>query len=298
MDINHNAVTIESLNPLWYDHQVAAIDMLRLDKIHPIVSGNKWFKLKHNITACKQQGYDTILTFGGGYSNHLVATADATKEAGLKSIGIVRGEELQQNPSATLQECIAADMELQYVSRTQYKERYNTIWQKELSEQYKAYVIPEGGANEEGRTGAADIAELIPDVKNYTHLLVSVGTGTTLAGLRNAIPETVNVLGFAPMKGGAYLNDELKEFIEDKPYHIYDNWHLGGFGKSNGELIEFMNDFYKMNNIPLDMVYTAKMMYGLEEMLHNNKFNEDDKLLCIHTGGLQGNNSITDLLNY
>lgn len=299
MDISHNNVNVQPLNKDWYSPYVASIDVLRLDKIHPVVSGNKWFKLRHNLTACKTQGYNTILTFGGGYSNHLAATAFAAQQAGVKSIGIVRGEELQHNPSETLLACANAGMELHYVTRTQYKERYDEGWQQQLSETHNAFVIPEGGANEEGRTGAADIVNYIPHIDQYTHILLSVGTGTTLAGVRNATDTNINIIGFAPMKRGRYLNHELKQFTtEDKPYHILDDYHFGGFGKHNEELITFMNEFYDINNIPLDVVYTAKMMYGIRDMLHNNKFNKEDKLLCIHTGGLQGNSSVAHLLNY
>ena len=298
MDINHN-ISVQSLNSNWYNKKVAGVDMLRLDKVHPIVSGNKWFKLKYNIQACRQQGHDTILTFGGGYSNHLIATAFAAKEANLKSIGIIRGEELGERPSATLKQCEEYGMQLHYVTRGQYKERYEKVWQNELSESYDAFVVPEGGANNFGVKGAAEMLEPVQNIEQYTHVLLAAGTGTSLAGVRNVLPENIQVWGFVPMKGGAYIHEQIKEYTEEGlPFRIYDDWHLGGFGKYNEELIDFMNEFYHMNTIPLDVVYTGKMMFAVNEMLNANAFNTSDKLLCIHTGGLQGNSSAAYLLHY
>lgn len=291
---------IQTISPDWYQGKVTEVAMLRLDTVHPEVSGNKWYKLKHNIDYCLRQGIDRVLTFGGAYSNHLVATAAAAQLAGLKSIGIVRGTYAQEQITPTLQACVVHSMELHFVSIEDYKLKDDPETLKHLSERYSnTFIIPEGGANEQGRAGAGEIAALIPE--RFTHVAVSVGTGTTLIGLANHLPTKTIISGYAPMKGGSYLNAEVAKYIDDNKkasVHIYDTWHFGGFGKHNDELISFMNDFYNSQAIPLDVVYTAKMMYGLREQLLGGIYSTDARILCIHTGGLQGNTSLGSKLVY
>jgi len=269
-----------------------SVDILRLDLLHPIISGNKWYKLKYNILYAQQHAYKSILTFGGGFSNHLVAAAAAAKAYGLRSIGMVRGVYPHLTP--TLQSCIDLGMQLIFISKEEYNRRTDATYIAQLSAAYQnPFIIPEGGANEYGRLGIADIAKMISSV--YTHICVSVGSGTTLAGLRNALPAAQNILGFVPMKNGSYLETEIAGHLSPEKntnWKLYDNWHFGGFGKYNEELIGFMNSFYEQNHIPLDMVYTGKMMYGLQELLRSGHSPETAAILCIHTGGLQGNASI------
>lgn len=287
---------IQQLNPEWYQNNIATVDMLRLDVIDDKISGNKWYKLKENIKKCQQEGKGTILTFGGGYSNHLVASAVMAKHCGLKSIGIIRG--VYDTDTPTITKCRQYGMRVVSSTQTDYKRKNDNGYLNMLSNKYDdAYIIPEGGANEEGRVGVAEIAKLIPD--SYTHIAVSVGTGTTLVGIVNNVK--IPVVGFAPMKSGSYLNDELRQYInkeKHKNYIIYDNWHHGGFGRYTNELISFMNNFYELNKIPLDMVYTAKMMSGIQQQVLNEKYHKEAKVLCVHTGGLQGNSSITHQLKY
>jgi 1-aminocyclopropane-1-carboxylate deaminase len=298
MAITEEHAFIEPLNPIWYQPYAQKVDMLRLDMLHPVISGNKWFKLKHNLRFAIEKGYDTILTFGGAYSNHLVATAAAAKEYGLKSIGIVRGIYARDEYTATLRDCAVGGMKLVFVSREDYNKKEDALWLENLSKQYDdPYIIPEGGANERGREGAEEIADFV--LSQYTHICVSVGTGTTLAGIRNALPIKQIVLGFAPMNDGKYLEKEIAPHIKgNKSFVVFDRWSFGGFGKWNDKLLAFMNNFYQLNQIPLDFVYTAKMMYGVEQLLKENYFSHMGKVLCIHTGGLQGNSSINDLLEY
>lgn len=287
---------IQHIDKDWYKGRVSQLSMLRLDVVHPEVSGNKWYKLKENIRHCKQSGKDTLLTFGGGYSNHLVATAAAADYYGLKSIGLVRG--VYSKSTATLDACTRYGMKLEFLSREEYNKKNDSNWLQGIANSYQApFIIPEGGANQYGRAGAEFIANYIPD--DYSHVVLSVGTGTTLAGIVNNT--TQQVLGLAPMKGGVYLNDEVKPWISEnrqERYSIYDNWHFGGFGKYNDNLLQFMNEFYLVNHIPLDIVYTGKMMYGVKDMLDSSMFSSSDKVLCIHTGGLQGNSSVMDRLIY
>lgn len=269
------------------------IHILRLDLIHPIISGNKWFKLKYNIAEALNRNCSSLLTFGGAYSNHLVATAAAAKEVGLNSIGIVRGHHAKENYTSTLRDCEAMGMKLHFISREEYKKKYEQDWLSELSQKFPGtYIIPEGGNNELGMKGAEEIARFIS--ADYTHVVVSVGSGTTFAGLRSGLPEHIKLLGFVPMKNGRYLADKLK--LKKGNWELIDDYHFGGFGKWNEELLHFMNEFYQQHAVPLDMVYTGKMMYGMQKLLQQDFFPADANILCIHTGGLQGNESVKEQL--
>ncbi len=296
--IHEDRVKIQPLNAAWYGGKVASLDLLRLDLLHPVISGNKWYKLKLNILYAQEHGFDTILTFGGGFSNHLVATSYAAKMAGLKSIGIVRGQYDTLTP--TLADCHENGMELQFVTKQDYDRQGEPEWEKLLAREFDhTLIIPEGGDNEWGRKGAALICRYIN--QTYTHIAVSVGSGTTLTGVRRkAFPEQT-VLGFAPMKGGAYLKKHISKHLNARAnvnWDLFDTWHFGGFAKWNAELLGFMNDFYAANRIPLDVVYTGKMMYGIRAMIDDGYFKDNDKILCIHTGGLQGNVMVKELLDW
>jgi 1-aminocyclopropane-1-carboxylate deaminase len=296
--IDDRLAVIQPLNKFWYGNKVAALDMLRLDLLHPVISGNKWFKLRLNMKYAAEHNYKTIVTFGGGFSNHLVATAYAAKIFGFKSIGIVRGTYEPLTP--TLQQCRESGMELIFVSRDTYKNKEDISWVQSLAGHFDdLFIIPEGGANEWGRAGAGLMNRFVKD--SYTHIAVSVGTGTTLIGLRDKINESQHILGFVPMKEGAYLGEYISQHLapeKDKNWALHDEWHFGGFGKWNRALLDFMNDFYRENKIPLDVVYTSKMMYGLRQMLEDNLFSSCDKILCVHTGGLQGNSAVANNLIY
>jgi len=296
--IDESRVVVQPLMPEWYGQKVAALDMLRLDLVHPIVSGNKWYKLRLNMKHAIDGGFRSVVTFGGGYSNHLVATAHAAKKFGLPSVGIVRGKYDVLTP--TLEACRAEGMELIFVSQADYENKHEPKWARNLVAHFdELFIIPEGGANEWGRVGAGLINRFV-DTK-YTHVILSVGTGTTFAGLRNKLDLKQQMLGFVPMKQGAYLRTHIAEHLpqdKDRNWQLFDEWHFGGFGRWNKELLMFMNAFYTTNSIPLDMVYTGKMMYGLQQMLIADYFDKDDRVLCIHSGGLQGNVSVKQELIY
>ncbi len=296
--IDERKAIIQPIATDWYGGQVAALDMLRLDELHPVISGNKWFKLRLNIRHALDAGFKTVVTFGGGYSNHLIATACAAKMFGIKCIGIVRGR--YDVLTRALIDCKDAGMQLIFVTKEEYERKEDTAWIRDLAAHFdELFIIPEGGANEWGRVGAGLIDRFIND--SYTHIAVSVGTGTTLTGLRNKLPHKQHILGFAPMKQGAYLKEYISEHLREgnnTNWQLIDDWHFGGFGKWNDELLQFMNDFYRTNNMPLDIVYTSKMMYGLRQMITNGFFATDARVLCIHTGGLQGNASVKDKLVY
>lgn len=289
--VDVSRIRVDALSGFGEDSSVN-VHMLRLDRMHPFISGNKWFKLRYNIEEALHNGNSSILSFGGAYSNHLVALAAAAHAAGLASVGMVRGEEQPGNP--VLQQCREYGMELYFISRAQYAAKEDAAFLAELCERFPgALIVPEGGANEAGERGAAEIAACID--KRFTHVTLSVGTGTTFTGLRRALSQAQMLLGFAPMKGGAYLAGTIKEKLQDLPetnWQLYDRFHFGGFGKINDEVLSFMNSFREQNGFDLDRVYTAKMMLGVRELIRERVFPEGAQILCIHTGGLTGKDSI------
>lgn len=296
--IDERRAVIQPVSKFWHSNKVAALDMLRLDQLHPVISGNKWFKLRLNLKHAMEKGFKTIVTFGGGYSNHLIATAFAAKIFGMRCVGIVRGHYTYLTP--TLEACKAQGMELIFVTQEDYKKNMEPDWVRNIVSHFdETFIVPEGGANEWGRAGAGLIDRFIKDT--YTHIALAVGSGTTLIGLRNRLNVKQEILGFVPMKQGAYLTEHIHSHVKEeknKSWRLFDKWHFGGFGKWDEKLIHFMNDFYRINKIPLDVVYTSKMMYGIQEMLQDNFFSTCDKILCIHSGGLQGNVSVRDELDF
>lgn len=268
------------------------ISMLRLDEIHPIISGNKWYKLKYNIEEALQENCNGILTFGGAFSNHLIATAAAAHANKLLSLGIVRGVlDHKKELNSVLRQCQEYGMKLIFISREEYAQKESLAFLEKIKNQFPNYfIIPEGGANEAGRNGMSLMAKHIPS--SFDHILLSVGSGTTFAGLRNALPIHQHLFGFAPMKGGIYLAQEIKKNLlpqQDIQWAINDSFHFGGFGKIKEQVKDFMQEFEQQFGFKLDRVYTAKMMLGLKQLLSENAFPTDAKILCIHTGGLTGN---------
>ena len=267
-----------------------SVSVLRLDKLHPVVSGNKWYKLKYNLEAAVQAGFKQLITFGGAYSNHLVATAAAAQASNLQSLGIVRGFHGQAQPTPTLKACMAYGMKLRFVSREDYALKETPAFIAALGASFgRGYMIPEGGDNEAGRKGTMEIAALIPP--GTTHVCLPVGTGTTLAGLRNALPPSVQVIGFPAMKDSSlqqHITDHLLP-AQNTNWLLEDRFYFGGFAKTTPELLQFMRLFYRHEHIPLDIVYTGKMMYGVYQLSHEYAFPAGARIVCLHTGGLQGN---------
>lgn len=272
-----------------------SIGMLRLDQLHPIISGNKWYKLKYNIDEAVSNKASTLITYGGFYSNHLIATAAAAKAFHLKSIAIVRGIQGNNALTPTLQACKDFGMQLQFVTKEHYAQLKTSSGVTSLLQSYpNAFIVPEGGNNELGIKGTKEIGAFIPE--DYTHVVVSVGSGSTIAGLRQALQKEKVVVGFIPMKQGKYLQEE--PHLKSLDITLIDDFHFGGFGKYQPELIDFINRFYANNHLPLDIVYTGKMMFGVQQLIRQNYFPEGAKILCIHTGGLQGNVSVAELLDF
>lgn len=259
-------------------------DVLRLDKIHATASGNKFFKLKHNLQEAKNQQKQVVLTFGGAFSNHIISTAYAANACGFRSIGVVRGEEVE-NP--TLRAAKAQGMELKFVKRDKFRDKNTPEFINELKDEYgDFYLIPEGGTNPLAIKGTEEIAALIPD--EYDLICVAVGTGGTMAGLINSKKDHQRIQGFSALKG-AWIEKEMQSLV-----HSEDGWrintdnHFGGYAKWKPDLIEFINDFYDKTGIPLDPVYNGKMIYGLLSLWKSGGISVDQNVLAIHTGGLQG----------
>lgn len=265
----------------------------REDQIHPFVSGNKFRKLKYNLAEAKAQQKHTLLTFGGAFSNHILATAIAGKMEGFKTIGVIRGDELGENIQQTLEQNYTLrkasenGMQFEFVTRGQYREKNNIEFIKALKERHQDfYLIPEGGTNELAIKGCEEI--LTEEDKQFDYICCCAGTGGTISGLIKSANEEQTVLGFPALKG-AFLNDEIKEFVREKEnWELITDYHFGGYGKFSEELIHFINQFKDKTGIPLDPVYTGKMLYGILDKIQQGQIPKNSKILAIHTGGLQG----------
>lgn len=265
----------------------------REDTIHPEVSGNKFRKLKYNLQEAKNLKKTQVLTFGGAFSNHILATAAAGKMAGLKTIGIIRGEELgidlskTLNSNSTLKRASDHGMSLGFISRKQYRNKTDVKFLGDLQEKYgDFYLIPEGGTNELAVKGCEEI--LTNEDHQFDYICSCVGTGGTISGLINSSQSHQKVLGFPALKGD-FLKEEIKPYVRSKKnWDLLSEYHFNGYGKYTKELIEFINQFKKETEIPLDPIYTGKMMYGILDMIKKDRFLPGSKILAIHTGGLQG----------
>ena len=264
------------------------VHIKREDLLHPFVSGNKFRKLKYNLLQAKAENHQTILTFGGAFSNHIAAVAYAGMEQNFKTIGVIRGEELinkiSENP--TLQFAQSCGMQFEFVTRDQYQLKGEVDFLAEFKNKFGDYYhIPEGGTNKLAIKGCEEI--LNENDFEYDYICCSVGTGGTISGIINSILPHQKVLGFPALKG-SFLRDEICNFVQELNWELITDYHFGGYGKVNEELISFINQFYIENQIPLDPIYTGKMVFGVMDMIRNNYFPPNSKILLIHTGGLQG----------
>ena len=269
------------------------LSVLRLDLVHPALSGNKWYKLKYNLQRAQQEQCDTLLTVGGAYSNHLYATAAAGRAYGFRTIGIVRGEvHTPLNP--TLQFCLDQGMHLHYVRRDAFRQRTEATFQQALQEQFGPhYYLPEGGTNALAVRGCT---EMVPTPLAFDYVTCCVGTGGTLAGVLVSTAGQATVLGFSVLKGGDFLKRDVDGLTRQYNGQTYDHYrlvhdyHFGGYARVKPELVNFINTFYRITSIPLEPIYTGKMLYGLYDMIKNGCFPEGSRVLAIHSGGLQGIN--------
>ena len=277
--------------------------VLRTDLTHLEVSGNKWFKLKYNLQEALDLGYDTILTFGGAYSNHIHATATAAKLYGLKSIGVIRGE-AGETLNDTLTDATAKGMHLHFVSRTAYRSKTEADFLADLKSKFgDVYSIPEGGSNALAVKGTQEITAFIN--MNYDYICCAAGTGGTLAGIAESLRDSkTQVIGFPVLKNGAFILDEVATLLNkynqtELPSNLSlnTNYHFGGYAKTKPALLQFMQQFEKTTQIPLEQVYTAKMMFGIFDLIEQGYFDKGKTIVAVHTGGLQGRDKRIDLSN-
>lgn len=261
-----------------------ALSVKREDLNHPYVSGNKWWKLRYNLDEAISLGHKTLLTFGGAFSNHIYATAAAAKAVGLHSIGVIRGERTGVLNS-TLQFARESGMQLHFVTREEYREK--DALASALPAMFgRFYLLPEGGSNELGVAGVASFAETL--APTYDYVCCPIGTGATMAGLVRGLKGKSHVLGFPVLKGGMAWQGTVKNFGP-----VYDNWtivpeyHLGGYAKSHPDLESFMRQFSVLHNIPLEHVYSGKMLYGILDLIAKGFFSRGSKILAVHTGGIR-----------
>jgi len=286
--VNNQIVILPELEKFGVD-----LFVKREDKIHPVISGNKYRKLKYNIFKAHDDDYNTLLTFGGAFSNHISAVAFTGKEFGFKTIGIIRGDELGDDLQKTLRNNptlrIAHEngMKFDFVNRSDYRLKTTAGFIGKLEEKFgKFYLIPEGGTNDLAVKGCGEILKSKDD--NFDIICSAIGTGGTISGLINSVKDHQRVLGFPALKGD-FLEKEIKAYtIQDENWSLIYDYHFGGFAKINEELINFINYFRNETSIPLDPIYTGKMMFGIVDMIKKGKFKEGTKILAIHTGGLQG----------
>lgn len=275
------------------DQQISFHDITliirRLDLVHPQISGNKFFKLKYNFLEAKRQGYQHILSFGGAYSNHIAATAFAAQQFGFKSVGVIRGEELADRPlNPTLATAQQFGMQLHFVNRDEYRRKQQPEYLTELAGQFpEHYVIPEGGTNALAIRGCQEI--LKENDAQFDVICCAVGTGGTISGLIEASHAHQQVLGFSALKG-SFLKDEVAQLTNKTNWNILDDYCCGGYAKTSAALVQFIRDFEAEFSIPLEQIYTAKMLMGIFDLIEKNYFPAGSKLLVIHSGGLQGRN--------
>jgi 1-aminocyclopropane-1-carboxylate deaminase len=293
--IEPHSITTDTLcSPLLIEKGLT-MDILRLDKIHPLISGNKWFKLRYYLETAKTTGKKTVLTFGGAWSNHILATAAACRLYGLNSIGIIRGEEAALL-SPTLQQVKEMGMQLFFLNREDYRKKKIPA----AIEDTDHYPIPEGGYGVPGAEGAARIAGHFTK-NNYTHICCAAGTGTMAAGLLKTATGGTIITAISVLKNNTVLEKNIMDLFagtggKDHPaasLQVIHDYHFGGYAKYKPELVDFMNEFFRQTNIPTDFVYTAKTFFAANALARQDFFPAGSRLLLVHSGGLQGNASFS-----
>jgi len=287
-NIDISAISLEKITIPQATEKNVDVSVLRLDKIHQLISGNKWFKLQYYLADARKKKKHTIITRGGAWSNHIIATAAACQVEKFQSIGLIRGEE-PRHVSATLRSAKKYGMELFFMSRENYRNK--RIPEDIHKDDY--YFIEEGGYGRLGMHGAATILSLLQE-NDFTHIACAVGTGTMLAGLAQAAVPGQQLIGISVLKGNYQLHDAVNNLL-DSPrnnFIITHDYHFGGYARDELLLIDFMNAFYKQTGIPSDFVYTGKLFYALNDLIDKKFFPHSSRVLVIHSGGLQGNASL------
>ncbi len=264
----------------------------REDLLHPLISGNKFRKLKYNVQEAKDTKSKLLITFGGAYSNHILATAAAGKEYGFSTLGFIRGDELKdkflENPTLSYAQDLG--MNFEFISRELFSKKEDVSFVSEIQEKYpNSYIIPEGGTNQLAIKGCEEI--LNEEDETFDFVCCAVGTGGTISGIINSSCENQKIIGFSALKGD-FLSDVVCKFVTKKNWIINSDYHFGGYGKITDELVDHLNEFHSKTNIPLDPIYTGKMVYGILDLIKKQYFPKNSKILIIHTGGLQGGKGV------
>ena len=288
---NPDTPLIEINDPRLFENKIKLF-IKREDLIDPEISGNKWFKLRYNLLEAKKLGHKKILTFGGAYSNHIYSTAAAGKKFGFETIGVIRGEEhLPLNP--TLSFAKDCGMKFHYLDRKSYKNKYDELIVKSLKNEYDDfYLVPEGGSNSLAVKGCS---EIIPRInKKFDFICTACGTGGTLAGMVLGLNSNAKAIGFSVLKGGNFLNNNVKNFLSIFNQNNLINWeinldyHFGGYAKVTDELLEFCHEFTDKHNIEIEPIYTGKMLFGIFDLIKKKYFPKGSTIIALHSGGLQG----------
>lgn len=268
----------------------------REDLLGKGISGNKFRKLKYNILKASNLGFKKVLTFGGAFSNHILAASYLSKFYDFEVIGVIRGEELANSTTLnpTLMQAKANGMQLDFVTRAEYKNKDQTSFSEKLRDKYgDFYLLPEGGTNDLAIKGCEEILNETDD--RYDYICCAVGTGGTVSGLINAASEGQNVIGFSALKGD-FLSTTVEGLVAKQNWSINDDYHFGGYAKVTKELIDFINDFKSKTGVLLDPIYTGKMMYGIMDLIKKESFPKNTSILAIHTGGTQAIEGMNQLL--
>jgi 1-aminocyclopropane-1-carboxylate deaminase/D-cysteine desulfhydrase-like pyridoxal-dependent ACC family enzyme len=289
---------IKSYSLAWAGNAAGTVslDVLHLDALHSHISGNKWYKLKHQLYEAKQKGHVKLLGMGGAYSNHLHALAYVGNRFGFETRGLVRGErpEKSENLSPTLQDCAKWGMQLEWLSREDYRALAPFAKQPVLKAAYpNYYVLSEGGESTLALKGLRDVFSQAFRHSDYDFAITGVGTGTTLAGLYLAAPSQCQVKGVSALKGANDLCARIMSLLKSNGHGPYDfqiwhNYHFGGFAKLPVALQDFVRLVYESCGLKLDPVYTAKAFYALLDKLSAGEVPEGSRVLFVHTGGMQG----------
>jgi 1-aminocyclopropane-1-carboxylate deaminase len=277
---------VHQIRNLLFDDKGLEIFIKRDDMIHPIISGNKWRKLKYILLQAKAQNKTHLVTFGGAYSNHLLATAAAAARFGFRATGIVRGEEVQND---TLFLCRLHGMQLIFTNRENYRDK-PALFKKYFTDDTDAFFIDEGGASPEAAKGCSELVNELN--QSYDHILCACGTGTTAAGIINGINQhnlSTQFNAIPVFKNGGFIKDEIDKFLlAPTNYQLHTGYHFGGYGKTTNELIKFIKQFVTDTGIVIEPVYTGKMLYALYDLAAKDHFKPGSKILAIHTGGIWG----------
>lgn len=265
--------------------------------------GNKWRKLQYNLLEARRQGQQRLLTFGGAFSNHIAAVAEAGQAFGFKTIGVIRGE-APATPGPTLQLAATRGMHLHHVSRSDFRRQHDPLWIAELLNHHgNCYILPEGGTNPLALDGCKEVVQEIREQYADTpphYYCVACGTGGTMAGMVEALQGQAQVLGFSALKGD-FMRDAVAQLLRQHTGKTYENWaiqsayHFGGYARVTPQLKAFANAFQQTHGITLDLVYTAKMFFGLFDLIVQDYFPAGSSIVAVHTGGLQGNAGFADL---